>query len=273
MNGNQIFSFNRFMLLLRHDLREHWQKLALGLAALIGIMVIIGIMSVSMVGKVHFINIESWNRRVLFTELGWMTAALYVIGCYVASVAFKSMSTPSGALSGIMLPASQFEKFVYRWVAIVPGFFIVFFLCAMFGDWVRIIYVEARESIAVPTVDWWTLLTDPKKVGYFKGMTTMVLSIYFASQSFFLLGALVWARLSFIKTFVCLGAVMLFYIWFGSKLYDFFCAPGVLYGEPKWISGADEAVSLGVVVCCAIMIVNYCLTFMRLRETDMIRRW
>ncbi|MCM1077077.1 MAG: hypothetical protein NC411_06930 [Bacteroides sp.] len=275
MNENQIFSLNRMKFLLKRDLLENWRMLLLGLGALVGILILIALMTVSFQGdsiKRHVVNGESLEWVINY-ELGWMTAAFYVIGTFIASLAFKSMATPPGALSQLILPASQFEKFIYRWLAVVPGFFILYFLCAVFADWVMVVYVEAHYGVAMTTIDWSEVLFHPERAGFFMGMTSMVLSIYFVVQSFYFLGALVWSRLSFIKTFVCLSVIWGLYLWFGEWLYGVLRDPEFYYGEPKLIGDQDNALPLGVVVSIVVSLVNYLLAFMRFREAEVIKRW
>lgn len=275
MNGNRIFDFQRMNLLVRRDLRENWRQLLLTVGALFGVLVLIGLLTAVSQSSSFLIsdNIDRWNDHLIHIEVTWMLFALFVWGAIVASGAFKPLSTPPTALSMLILPASQTEKFIYRWVVAIPLFFVVFLVFAVIADCIRTGFVISHYNIPAHTADWWMIFTHPKEAGYFYGAQFMTLAIFFAVQSFFFLGSVVWTRLPSVKTFVCLLAIVLLYVWFGRWFYNLLENPDVWYGEPSIFN--DEKVGTLCVTgfFMLVAVFNYCLTFMRFRESEIINRW
>ena len=276
MNETRIFDFQRMNLLMRRDLHENWRHYLLTGATMFGVLALIALLTdFAQHDAFHYYNddMENWHRHIAFVEIGWMTFALFAWGALVASGAFKSLSTPPTALSMLILPASQTEKFIYRWFVAVPFFFVMFMVCAMLADLIRVGFMVSYYEIPARPVDWWSLFVHPKEAGYFSGASFMVMAGFFAVQSFFLLGSVVWTRLSFVKTFVAMMVIGMLYVWFGSWFYDLMEDPDKWYAAPVIFD--DER---GFILCLGtffsvVALFNYCLAFMRFRESEIINRW
>lgn len=276
MSQNQIFNMQRFGLLINHDVRENWRKILLSLGGLLGALIIIGLFyAVTNFQGADDIDPE-WLRhigeRMALTEVIFFTIIMFFAGAYVASTAFKSFSSAPSALSSIMIPASQFEKFMVKWLVAVPCFFIIYVAFAMFADWVRVAFIDMNYHVEVSTFDWNKLFFHSEEIA-FKHFSLIGIMTFFCVQSFFLLGSIVWPRVSFLKTFVSLFALGLVYGWFNFWFYDLLEKPDTMFVAPEWLENGDLVATLVVLALTVLSLFNYCLTFMRFREAETIVRW
>lgn len=274
---NQIFSPGRFSHIAKKKLTEEWRQLLLSLLALLGVMVLAGICASS---RAYYDGIAPhwFSQRSFEFELILFTLILFVSGTYVASVSFSRMSTPAGALSTLMVPASQFEKFMLRWLVAVPLFMLVFFCIAVVADWCRVWYAAVHYGLETRAMPWFDAIFHTKDVGngYFNSDSgPFMASIFVMVQSFFLLGSIVWPKRSMLKTFVTGGLVTLAYIWFGAWIVSISESEGQFWVGPHiaWIYDADDAYCVMECVMLLVALFNYWLAFRRFRESEIINRW
>lgn len=279
MSNNQIFSLNRMGALLRLDLTTKRNSLLTGLLALVGILVAITVLcTVFSSNTLKFWytkgDLYTYNRSIQLVELGWMTAGLFIIGCIIASNSFKAMTDSKSALASIMLPASQLEKFTCRWLMAVPGFIVLYILIAIFADWARVIFTSAAYGISVEPLDLYNIFFNPDEAGLFDRAFGLTLTMFIFVQSFYFLGSIVWARHSLIKTTASLFVIYCIYLWAAILVIDFYHAAGYcIESGPFGISDKDLPVNLFFCGTLAIAVFNYVLAFMRLRESEIIKRW
>lgn len=275
MDTNQFFSFDRMSLLVRKNIQENWRPIALSWAGIFGLLVIIALL-VAKASHYDGIQPEYYSSRSIANFLGWITAVFLICGVYVAACSFKRMATPPGALSTLMTPASQFEKFALKWLAAVPVYILVFFVIAYLADWIRVYASYWMYDIEVRPVNVMKILFHPTDMGLFKGIAWRSLLYFLAMQSFFLLGSIVWPKNSALKTFVCMIAISFIYAWVGiwiASLLDMSDGDSHLYyGGPEFIN-EDSVLYVVDVFTAIIAVINYWLTYQRFREAETISRW
>lgn len=97
----------------------------------------------------------------------------------------------------------------------------------------------------------------PENAFYYIVMVFMVL------QSFFFLGAIVWRRNHFLKTFFVL-----------SVIYGIYCFVAVIITRMLSWHGVGYFIMTPMVIMSVVTIlINYVLVYMRLRESEIINRW
>lgn len=275
MDTNQFFSFDRMSLLVRKNIQENWRQIALSWAGIFGLLVIIALL-VARASHYDGIQPEYYSSRSIANFLGWITAVFSICGVYVASCSFKRMATPPGALSTLMTPASQFEKFALKWLAAVPVYILIFFVIAYLADWIRVYASYWMYDIEVRPVNVMKILFHPTDMGLFKGIAWRSLLYFLAVQSFFLLGSIVWPKNSALKTFVCMIAISFIYVWVGiwiASLLDMSDGDSHLYyGGPEFLN-EDSVLYVVDVFTAIIAVINYWLTYRRFREAETISRW
>lgn len=275
MDTNQFFSFDRMSLLVRKNIQENWRQIALSWAGIFGLLVIIALL-VARASHYDGIQPEYYSSRSIANFLGWITAVFSICGIYVAACSFKRMATPPGALSTLMTPASQFEKFALKWLAAVPVYILVFFVIAYLADWIRVYASYWMFDIEVRPVNVTKILFHPTDMGLVKGIAWRSLLYFLAMQSFFLLGSIVWPKNSALKTFVCMIAIGFIYVWVGiwiASLSDMSDGDSHLYyGGPEFLN-EDSVLYVVDVFTAIIAVINYWLTYRRFREAETISRW
>ena len=253
MDINNIFSPARFgRLVIKYLTEDRIRIRYILVTSLVAVMVFAFF--------VGFMNIYNGHVRI-DEELGYFTFLIVVLGLVITSGVFRSMSDPVTALRTLMVPASQFEGFLVRWIAVVPGFIIWMLLCCFFADAVRMLIglILTDEGHMLP---WGDIFSGSYAAVFWpENNLYYFLLTYFFSQSFFLLGSIVWKRRHFQKTFIALSFITLVYFLSGVVFSGFYGSVGNL------------SVGLSVAFAIIAIFVNYALTYLRFRESDIINRW
>ena len=271
MTGSDVFSTTRFGLLIKKEIREGWRSWLVSLGALLGLMDLLSILCANNCYyegiSANYYSYESARYELLFFAM-----ILFIAGAFVASGAFKTMATPPSALSVLMLPASQLEKFLLRWVVTVPVFFIATCIFAVMADLVRVGYAHMQFGMGLRCVPWFDLLLHPENHDYAEGFVRHLLLLYFCVQSFFFLGSVFWVKRAMVKTFVSLGLIAWAYFLVGTWMFSAFQPEGSYYNGFSWIN-EDTAPVLFDAFSVAVALFNYALAYARFKESELINRW
>ena len=229
---NQVFSFNRFLLLIAKHWSENRKKYLLGLLAITGIM---------MVWFGFMILMERYHPMESSVQFGTYYGGLFMVGCLYASTLFADLSSKSRGTNYLSVPASQLEKTVSTLLYGVVIFFISYTLLFYIAD---IIMVKVGNAVWYA---YWqkghsagSVFQPQKVVNVFWGndgpgrdesanIPFYILLGYFAVQSAFLLGSVYFSRFSFIKTTVGLLFIWLLVIVFVGKVLNAFMPDGSFY--------------------------------------------
>ena len=119
MIKDTFFSFSRFGKLCRKEILENWKLYVLQLLVMYLIMAIILIWysytdysSFNILTKTNDLNVH------IFTLVFWMWS-WWAFMCLGTSFAFKTMKCKTGRITMLMIPATVFEKFFFRWLVYV----------------------------------------------------------------------------------------------------------------------------------------------------------
>ncbi|MES1216610.1 MAG: hypothetical protein ABUT20_13935 [Bacteroidota bacterium] len=229
---NQVFSFNRFLLLIAKHWSENSKKYLLGLLAITGIILVwFGFM----------IIMERYHPMDEGLQYGTYFVGLFLVGCLYASTLFADLSSKSKGTNYLSVPASQLEKTICTLLYGVLIFFIFYSLLFYVAD---IIMVKIANTVSYAY--WEKHQHDPggifrpqEIVNVFWANDTMrkgdvnipfyILLCYFAVQAAYLLGSVYFARFSFIKTTVGLIFIFLLIIVFVGKVLNAFMPDGNFY--------------------------------------------
>lgn len=273
MTENQTFSLNRMMRLTAKNLREEWRSLALMSCALLGILFLIGFLatlSLMLGPKLP----EDFEVSVLMIEIGWYTPIFVIAGFLMASTAFKQLSTPAQALGVLTTPASQLEKFLYRWLIAVPICIAAFFIFFEVTELLRALYTYLIYGVRInPFLLWNYIGSDLSWRGFW-----MILIGYLFGQSFYLLGSLLWTKWAFLKTFLALFAIQTVYSWAVIGIVSAFdIQHNHHYTGPRfeWLTEGDgsHAFIVASLIFGLLTLFNYWLSYRRFREAEIINRW
>ncbi len=275
MNTNQFFSFGSMSLLARKELQENWRQIALSWAGIFGLLVIISLL-VARGSHYNGIQPEYYSSRSIENFLGWITVVFLICGAYFAAFSFKRMATSPGALSTLMTPASQFEKFAIKWLIAVPVYILIFFLIAYVADWIRVYSSYWMFDIEVRPVNVTKILFRQTDIGFVNRLAYHSLFYFLAGQSFFLLGSIVWPKNSALKTFVCMIAICFIYVWIGIwfvSLLDISDGDTHLYYSGPEFLNDHRLLYVADAFAIIVAVINYWLTYRRFREAETINRW
>lgn len=181
---------NNFILVAKKDFIEHKKTILIAVGSMIGVCIVSG-------AYMGYLGMGGG-----YGELGFYCFLLGISGYAFASVMFSDMKSKQSRISTLMLPASSFEKYMVRWIAFVPVLFLISVMAFYLGDLSRYIVGKIMSSNydmrVAPLINPWDglclLPLDEVRIPY------SALSTYFFYQSIFLFGAILWPKLSFVKT-------------------------------------------------------------------------
>lgn len=203
------------------------------------------------------------------TETGWFVVIFAIWGLLMTSSAFKSLGKPTTALATLTCPASQFEQFLMRWMAVVPLFILWGFASAVLADACRVLMTRYVLWCPAEFMDWWEILKgEPGVLGLPDNMLWILLLTFLTQQSFFLLGAVVWSNHHFLKTLATVWLIWVVYMTTGFVQYISF----MFDHQQIPVGFHDPSLPIGIFSVIVILF-NYTLAYMRFREAEIINRW
>ena len=208
---NQTFDWSRFTAALRKELVENKRAILftlLGTFGLLTIIMILGNLSTSTHDAVYESLTYCVPQKFVYMFLG---LAIMI----VASLAFRKLTSKTGRIEMFTSPSSMLEKFLVNALVYVIGYIVAFFICTQLADLTRIavLWFFKDEYLIVPgPINFLNLIPDAVDGFGFgsaaeipgepsKWMTINLLIGLLAGPGLFLLGSIVWPRLSLLKTF------------------------------------------------------------------------
>ena len=208
---NQTFDWSRFTATLRKELVENKRAILftlLGTFGLLTIIMILGNLSTSTHDAVYESLTYCVPQKFVYMFLG---LAIMI----VASLAFRKLTSKTGRIEMFTSPSSMLEKFLVNALVYVIGYIVAFFICTQLADLTRIavLWFFKDEYLIVPgPINFLNLIPDAVDGFGFgsaaeipgepsKWMTINLIIGLLAGPGLFLLGSIVWPRLSLLKTF------------------------------------------------------------------------
>lgn len=185
MQANNVFNLRRMQYYLQKHATDHLRFYLMGALAIFGLSTTIGIVA-----------LYTHNR---FTEVSnfmpFYYIGLFLGGLLFTSRAFNELASKEKGIDYLMLPASQFEKFLTLFLISTIGYFAFYHLSCYLSFKIieNVQFSLIRQTI---TRDY-QFITDPDEKKY-------IYYSYFILQSIFLLGATYFHKYSFLKTVFCI---------------------------------------------------------------------
>ena len=232
---NQTFDWSRFTAALRKEVVENSRTILftiLSVYALLSIVMIFGNIITGMNdSSLEDISTMGNGIQPHYTVVGYILMFAVAI---VASFSFKKLTKKTGRIDMFTSPTSTFEKFLVNVVIYVLGFIVVYFICAQLADLTRIAVLwYFHNDIIVPgPINFLPTLTQAYNFGPMNelmGMSEIFSLGILANAGLFLLGSVLWPRLSFLKTFAAMYAVEI--------------VLGILFVAGAFIIGDDSAIA------------------------------
>ena len=148
-----------------------------------------------------------------------------------------------GLQANLSLPASSGEKFLVRWLFIVPFTYLLFYMAFLAADLVRLLICSA----VYPDLKVFHLLIGEALDG-----ELLVQSL--ATQSLFILGSTFWKKNGFVKTAACLVAYAILWVTVTLALISQYENPETEILYPLWIQNLlNWGIPLLVWVVCTAL--------------------
>lgn len=185
MTLDSIFQAKRFAQVLRRDLQLEWKTLLIGAVAMIGFLKIVLLIGYTDGGS----NSSAW-----FHSFGF-PFALFVGGYLFTASIFNEMDTQTGRHFYLLIPASQGEKFLSKFLLTTVVYIGLTILLYQIFAWLASWFLLSQFNIALPAF-------QP-----FSHQNLEFLAFYFVTQSVFFLGAVQFRRFAFGKTVATLAVI------------------------------------------------------------------
>jgi len=209
---NQTFDWTRFTHTLRKEVVENKRAILftiLGIYGLLTLIMIVGNVT-SGTGGLNMVNDVVAEKTPQRTVVGILGFAIMI----TASLSFKGLTTKAGRVNMFSSPSSMLEKFLANISIYIIGFIVVFFICAQLADLTRIAalsFFEEADFVVPGPINFLDIWNVPSGNIPFatlqKGMSYSLVLGVFASAGLYLLGSVLWPRLSLLKTFAAINVI------------------------------------------------------------------
>ena len=256
---NQVFNWNRFVATLRKEVVENKRAL------LFTVICIWGLLTLIMILGNLFTHYPDTYQMAMAEKLpqAFVGSVLTLVVCVAASMGFRDLRTKTSRASYLTSPSSTFEKFLVNILIYIVGLVVVFFACAQLADLTRIaiLWFFKSNSFMVPgPINFLSCITDMSaiydhpEIGMSKFGSVMILGLI-ANAGLYLLGSVIWPRLSLLKTFAAIYAIefALFIL-----VAPFFAVFGDMQSFSQWfydfIMGGKFSLTLIILLCVQIVL-------------------
>lgn len=259
MERNNI-SYTRIQHLLAGEIMQQPRIWLMRIFVLMGILVV-GALFISYVNVNH--DFYS-SRNACETENIYFIFMFYVLGIIFTSMAFGDCQNVKGRISLLTLPALNIEKYMAKFIIYVPVYILVFIMSALLADFVRVFVTCALCPSIASQVHFifreHVIDTD----------TLYSLTAFIGVQSFYWLGAILWPRYSAVKTFFAMMVMSIIY-----NIFAVICFKAIIPDNFHLVNFSLEVYQgwIFIGLPLAIAIVNYWITYLRLKETDVVQKF
>ena len=269
-----FFSFPRFANYFKKVLVEDRKRLLQRIITVFGLLVVFGAI-ISDSCYQHYM--EALKMGIVRNEIdpaidGLMPLFVFglFIGCALsASFIMEPMSSKTGRIYALMLPATSFEKYFVRWFIYTIGYLVVYYLLFLLVDVMRVCVF----SVVYPEIDIITFLNPYAEIVALRDDAPLgfIVSLYLLLQSIFVLGSSLWPKYAFLKTFTAYTILGMAFSAFFAGIMNLFDRPGNSYIMPEW---SDD--TLFLIATCGVMMVTlffWWLAYKRFKEMEVVNRW
>jgi hypothetical protein len=192
------------------------------------------------------------------------------------------MNSKLKRLSYLVNPASNIEKYLTRWLITTIGYIFAFFIAFWIADIIKVAICSAiLPDVDIQLLDLSKLRNpgDDFRNGYYMlpwQVFDAMIFFYLFLQSLFLLGSTIWEKVSFIKTFTALSAIIFVYImvcrWAILLSYGDLDGFGNVMSSFFQDTTETQALTYIIIVFAPLTLANWTLAFFRIRESEIIKR-
>ena len=207
---NQVFNWSRFTLALRKEVVENWRQLVLAMAVLYAVLALLMVIG----NWVSHGDDSPDSIHVRYTIVFMCFSVSTVI---MASLSFRGLMTKTSHTELLTSPSSMTEKFAVNVLVYVVGYIVAFFVIVQLADLTRValLWPARSESLVVPgPINFLPLISKFVSAGELATVMGRVdlfhAALYLgliASPGLYVLGSVLWPKLSFLKTFAAVYVI------------------------------------------------------------------
>jgi len=214
---NQTFDWSRFTATLRKELVENKRAILFTLLGTFGLLTMIMIMGNLTTGSAP--DVYESIKYYLPQKMVYMFLSIATM--IVASLSFRKLTSKTGRIEMFTSPSSMLEKFLVNSLIYVIGYIVAFFICAQLADFTRfaVLWFFQDDYFFVPgpinflnvipdAVEGFGIGSSDEVIGYPGKWICIYMYIgLLAGPGLFLLGSILWPRLSLLKTFAAVYGI------------------------------------------------------------------
>lgn len=258
-------SMSRFMQVLRYELSLSWSRYATVVYGCLGSLAVLTLFLMFTFSPYE--RYYGSEDPMVTVETVVFTIALLFFSTLSAAAIGGNLRDKAGRISAFMLPATQLEKFMARWVIFIPLALIVFLLGFLCIDLLRM--VMTRIFIPEASGNIHSILAAE-----YSSDTVLIMASYIlSSQASFALGGMLWPKNSWVKTFAALSAIGIIgsfiMAWLAMALFR--DNPGYHYIGLDIMD--DYGVDFLVAISLLWTVVYHVIAYYRYKEMEIIQRW
>ena len=274
---NQTFNWSRFTATLRKESVENKRMLLFSVIGMYGLLTMIMILGNLMTHQPDFFTDAEFN----FIPKTMVGSIATLVICISASLAFKNLKSKAGRTYLFTSPSSTLEKFLVNVLIYVVGMLVAYFACAQLADLTRIAALcwFKSDTFMVPgpinflnsiseTARSFDELENVERITSFMSIAMWIGLI--ANAGLFLLGSVLWPRLSALKTFAALYAFQFVLFLIATPIV---LAIGDMQAFTKWlidfVSGGRFSISM-IIETCVLAIVFFALAWYLFKHKDVV---
>lgn len=270
--NSETFDWGRFKAVIRRDLRMEARTIWMCVAVVAGLFAFFAwVMTDNPKHSVYY-STPTTGLMIIYSVIGFIAVALG------ASLFGRGNSTPGRRINELMVPASECEKFVSRFVLSVIAVPVVVSVCLIIVELGRvgIISLLWGPKYTGGFIWPWSVLTN---IGSNRGLVSGICMLI-SCQAVFALGSAIWHKYSVLKTMLAMWVIqsvfsvgMVIAVTLGSLIHigrldwssldsSYFFVDNILFKLP-WLF--NFCFLLWTVFC-------YAMCYMRLTEKEVINR-
>jgi hypothetical protein len=216
---NQTFNWSRFTVALRKEIVENKRAILFTLLGTFGMLTMIMILGNVGVTTSSDPSSATYDSLKYYMPQKVVYMFLSFASMIVASLAFRKLTRKTGRIEMFTSPSSMCEKFLVNALIYVVGYIVAFFICAQLADLTRfaVLWFFKSETFVVPgPINFLNVIPDAVDGFGFgtavgpnpsKWMTINLFIGLLAGPGLFLLGSILWPRLSLLKTFAAVYGI------------------------------------------------------------------
>lgn len=270
--SNTFFDYHRFCLLAKKDWRENRTKIILKILGYLGCMALIMCWMAYVSYRNYTFSSNIPSEDPFLSGNGLLTIfALFglIFGALLGGTMASNMGNKAARINALMTPATQFEKYMIRWIYITLLSCFLYIGLFILSDLIRVgVFSALFPKIPISHIELGSFFRgDDSNMGFDWSILFAFICCYWAVQSFFMLTNAIWPQKG-LKGLVAIILLGVLYIYAFVNFSEIFIS-NLQFSSFK--SQFNPLIPFSI-INLIIAVVNWILTYYRLKESEIIQR-